>query len=449
MLTGRRRSRQHLPLLVVLLTFACKGDPPAAAPWERAAAAAARQPLVALEVYRQAVDEGAVPEAELAAARLLARYQKLGWSIALARRLAAAHPQRADIWRLRYELALQLGAYDEARQAAEEVWEREGRDPVLARHLGVLTLREHEPARAVELLIWATREEPGNPVPFYALGRALEMAKKPRQAVAAYARCTDLDPAHAGAARRRARLLMRDGELGTARQLLEGLRATDQLNRGGRYLLGQLLVRQGEREEGEALLQEHLRRSRAAQQAWDDSLRRKAQLEKALERLEAGDGEAARTIIEALRPLSGGQRHLDAYEAEAWALLGSPSRAAELSARAVRRAGGAWRYRYLHARHLAALGLLQDALHELDAVLAAQPLSWDAHRLRRQLLARRGADPTRLQEADAHLATLAFWAPGDVPDPQADEALPGQILFELIRIEETVPPVEADGIEMD
>ncbi len=434
-----------------LLAAAC-GSPAEAPEWRLEAERLAREgdPVAVLETYRQAAAAGASPQAELAAVRFLLTYQKLGWALATLRQLAESHPNEAEVWRLRYQTALANRLYDEARESAGRLHRLTGDDGAVLRHLGVLEIKNRQADRAAELLRRSLAIDGGSAAGWYALGRAEEMAHRPRQALDAYTRATRLAPSDPVARWRRARLLARQDGEAEALRILEQLSAEGTINTSGLYLLGSLRLRHGDREAAEELLASHRRRAREEKHAKEQRKRRQSLVEEVLIQVRDGDHEEARNLLSELRGAHGADERLDVLEAEIWIAEGSLTRATELLHRALRRRPRGWRYRYLLAETFDRLGLHAQASREIEAARRLQPLALAIRRLDLRL-AEQAGDPAQVSRKRDQLETLEAYALDEQRDlvvPLAGDART-RVLFDLIQMHPLAMAPQEEGIPLD
>ncbi len=443
--SGRVRSA----LLGALLAAAC-GSPRAIPEWQLRAERLAPEgdPVAVLEVYRQAAAAGASPAAELAGARFLLTYQKLGWALQMLRQLAESHPGESKVWLLRYQTALASRWYDEARESAHRLRELAGDDATVLRHLGVLEIRNRRAEVAAELLRRSLAIDRESAAGWYALGRAEEIAHRIPQALEAYTRATEL--ADSAARWRRARLLARRGGEEEARRILERLLSEGAINTSGFYLLGNLRQQQGDRESAEELLSRHRLRARAEKQAKEQHMRRQSLVEEVLIQVRDGHHDEARRLLVELRAAYGADERLDVLEAEIWAAEGRLSRALELTHRALRRRPRGWRYHFLLAEYFDRLGLQADASGEVGAALRLQPLALEIRRLDLRL-AELAGEKGEIDRKRAVLETLkAFALPEqrDLAIPLAGEARI-RLLFDLIQMHPLAAKPQEEGIPLD
>ncbi len=438
-------------LLGALLAAACS-SPQATPEWQLRAEELAQQgdPVAVLEVYRQAAAAGASPAAELAAARFLVTYQKLGWALKMLRQLAESHPGESAVWQLRYQTALASRGYDEARKSAYRLLELAGDDATVLRHLGVLEIKNRRADLAVELLRRSLAIDPTNVAGWYALGRAEEIAQHIPQALEAYTRSTELMASDAAARWRRARLLARQGGEEEARLILEGLLSEGTINTSGLYLLGNLRLQHSDRESGGELLARHHRQARAEKQAKERLKRRQSLVEEVLIQVRDRHHDEARRELSELRAAYGADERLDVLEAEIWAAEGRLSRAVELTHRALRFRPRGWRYRFLLAEHFDRLGLRAEAAAEIETARRFQPLALELHRLGLRL-AELAGDRRSIDSKRAELETLeafAFPEQRDLVIPLKGDARI-RVLFDLIQMHPLAVASSDEPIPLD
>ncbi len=455
-LRGRRRAYGAAALTGLAgLLLAC-GEPrksPAAWQIEGERLVAGGRSLAALARYAEAARQGERPAADLEAARLLVRHQKLGWALTRLRRLEEEFPGTDAIEELHYQTALANRLFDEAREAGARLLARRPEDAQLLRHLGVLAMEGHREVEAIDLLTRASRLRPDEAATWYALGRALEMASRDREAVEAYRRAVELSPGQAENGWRLARLLARRGERQGAHDLLAPLADRPDAPVSVLHLLGSLSVQLGDPDGGRRLLAAHSERQHAGEQREHAHIRYNALLEAAVGRLEADGPAAARGVLERAAEVPAGLRdeRLELLHAELLLREGRTAQALERLLPVVRAHPQVWRYRYRLAEVLSSLGLRDEALAEVERALRLQPFALEAHLLRVELLA--GAEPARRSAAEGDVRLLSEFAPPSEWAELRDGPLAGparsRFLFDLVQIHPGARLAASDAIPLD
>ncbi|MGH9464834.1 MAG: hypothetical protein ACRD0X_04260 [Thermoanaerobaculia bacterium] len=450
----RAQGRRSGALLAALVALACSPREPDRWRNEARRLVALGQPVEALAIYQRAAREGHRPDADLEAARLMLRHQKVGWALESLRTLAARFPTDARVQELGYEAALSNRLFDEALSRGRRLLDGRPGDARLLRHVGVLELKAGQAEAAVAALARSSAEDASAPSTWYALGRALEAAYRDEEAILAYRRRLDLEPEHGETRWRLARLLAQDdAALREAEVLIAELAAEPDPPSRLLHLLGSVRVRLGRVEEGRRLLAEHARRAAGEASREHDHLRYNVLLDRVVVQL--GDGamaEVDRLLAELARlPPSTQDERLAVLRSESLLSAGKRSAALEELSSAVTARPQMWRYRYLRAEVLAALGLRREALADLDAVDRLQPFALEARRLRLLLVPARS--PAREQEA-SRLAVLEAFAGEEerqqvpAPPPLAGRAR-ARLLLDAMQLHPLARLPEPHPIPMD
>ncbi len=458
-MNGRRWVGVGPALLAALSAGGC-GGAASEEPWraEMDRLAAAGRPLEALEMAAAAGAE-AQPAADLAAARLLFTYRRVGWALDLLRELREKYPEHPEVLDLHYQTAAANQLYEEAVTSATALRERRPGDGRLLRHLGVLKLQLRDPAGALPDLEEASRRDPESFATWYVLGRALEMPNRDREALAAYRRALEIDPSHAEARWRAARLLVRFGELDEAERRLAALGAGADPAPKVLYLMGTLEVRRGETEAGRRLLATYDRLFHEQEERAEARRRYNAQLVEVVFRLAeppaAGEPRRVALALERAREFAGehGDERLAVLEAELALRQGRGAAAIETLAPAVGIRPRDWRIRYLLAEALHGLGLDVRALAELEVALRLQPLAIEARRLRVRCLPAAALEERSREEVRVKLLERFDRKWGGPPAPPELEQLVqderAALLFDVVQMHPLAQLADEEALPMD
>ena len=406
-----------------------------------------RNPVEALAELRRAPDHSA--SAKLAAIEILIRYQKLGWAYHHARALTLGQPENAAAWRLYYLVALSSRQDEEAMRAARRTLELGGDDARVLRHLGILSLHQRRLDEAIELLERSLQVEDAA-VTHYALGRALELTGDDHAALQAYRRVEALAPDQPQLSWRQARLLARLEEGEAAYGLLSDAAARGDLPPQGLYLLATLETQLGEPERGRRLLEEYeadrvrQRQEREARERHDHAA------SEALDALLGDEAATALRAIEDLRQEHGEDVRLDILEAEGRARSSQLARAAELAARALEQRPRGWRYHFLYATYLEALGFGTQALQSAARAVTLQPLALEPRRLVLSI-AEQLEHPALAEQQRQAIEVLEHYAPPEDPvmHPHLDGDGRDRLLAALVRGPGALAAPDEDAIPMD